>query len=1346
MSCYCVKLPEKFDLLLQTFSYYEKLTFLDWDYVIETISECISDPAFPVQSRNEVMFHLLEKKKLDKTKLVDQPCIPTKPNGRLRRPCELIREESNVSQLYKVTDEVFPDVQSKHLPYLESLGMKTDSLSLEMIVDRAKSLEHDFSLDKVKLLLNLVATSTQQSANLINQLRHCKFLPVLQKPNNSIFTSWFGSKVKLSEPVNTFSIDFKNVVSCSKLICSVELPYRSKPILQLKSLPSGEDLVMQLKELLTNFDEKRADVFKQVLKEIVTALAEVQPLQSETVSNLKELAFVVSDDEKLYSADKVFCSVDLVITGKIQRLHHSYLGEEDILDLLTKIGVRNQPLVGNYIEVIQNLHKSYQEEPLSAKHLKEICQLVPPLSALDNKDTFTSGLYLPDQKSVLHPISRLCYNDVDWLPDEKDVCYVNSEIAKKHAVDLGIKSRRTDSFLKTASLMNENWISFGQHEELTTRIKNLIGGYSEPLDIFKEMIQNADDAGASEIEFILDKRQHGTEKTLSEKWEHLQGPALLIANNGKFTKDDLNGIQKLGIGSKRADPLKTGKYGVGFNTVYSLTDCPILLTKIDDDSEEDVMCMFDPHLRFADGAENIRPGCCFNNARSYLEPYEDIKSSFLFDKKDLSSHTLLRLVLRDEETANESKISPGKAIDIDKLAGTLEELKKYGDEFLLFLYNIKKIRIRIIDENGNETFDEVAIELYDTLDRQLDEFKSVIHSYSDRYSLIHDLFDSEVQLHRKHCVKRFNNKEFRSSQHWDVFEQVGFKYMDNIDEEVLEILEQREYKLIPKGGVAKPSKDTVCKSCQHLEQKKTSNYTIPRRSLFCTLPLEADTGIEGIINGNFALESSVRRSLYNCEGTNKKWNESILNHCVLPCFINHLIFAKKQIEGKYQLGQNEESEKKSAPNFAESPAFLSKSREINTYYKMFPTKAESTDKYFQDFTDAFYTNIASNNVRLLCVHKPGDTRFFNRDEFLLYQQKEKIGDKGETNLLKVMKMSNLRVDVLPYNISKGFEDVEQPLHLATSTHIRTRLIKENGLLFLRKETTDVQKTPLKSVENVMTLLNFCLKKGEGTENEMISLDGLPLCLFQNNTLAFFRENSPVFLTKFTSLFKEKTSLFVHYNAFKALTQKHIDQSYFKKFGLESFREMMRDSEFKQLVDSPVEPVKIEDHPNLHKAWLASCWKFIESQLTHEQQENGHHRNRNGDRKKVDFKLLDVISDLSLLLVKRQEGKEELLKIGKRNCISYKTHEDQVSNWIFNFMQNNCKSYEPVIYFEAHTYCKEPDKIYPIDLLDGLFASPNDFSDVVNCMKYALESAEKSSIKLDDKNTNELLEKAANHEE
>ena len=92
--------------------------------------------------------------------------------------------------------------------------------------------------------------------------------------------------------------------------------------------------------------------------------------------------------------------------------------------------------------------------------------------------------------------------------------------------------------------------------------------------ILKELLQNADDAGATEIHFIYDHRSHGHDRILGDTMKSLQGPALCVYNNKSFTDDDIRGIQSLGEGSKRNVLEKIGRYGVGFNAVYQLTDCP----------------------------------------------------------------------------------------------------------------------------------------------------------------------------------------------------------------------------------------------------------------------------------------------------------------------------------------------------------------------------------------------------------------------------------------------------------------------------------------------------------------------------------------------------------------------------------------------------------------------------------------------------------------------------------------------------------------------------------------------------------------------------------------------------
>ena len=87
------------------------------------------------------------------------------------------------------------------------------------------------------------------------------------------------------------------------------------------------------------------------------------------------------------------------------------------------------------------------------------------------------------------------------------------------------------------------------------------------------MIQNADDAEATKIQFYVDCRQHGSETLLHDHQglAPFQGPALVSANDAVFSDEDWKGIQSLQQSIKADDPFKVGRFGIGFNSVYHLT-------------------------------------------------------------------------------------------------------------------------------------------------------------------------------------------------------------------------------------------------------------------------------------------------------------------------------------------------------------------------------------------------------------------------------------------------------------------------------------------------------------------------------------------------------------------------------------------------------------------------------------------------------------------------------------------------------------------------------------------------------------------------------------------------------
>lgn len=128
---------------------------------------------------------------------------------------------------------------------------------------------------------------------------------------------------------------------------------------------------------------------------------------------------------------------------------------------------------------------------------------------------------------------------------------------------------------------------------LISQLRKILDQYPDDTQILKELIQNAEDAGANVIKFLYDKHTFGIEsKQLhTPGLSRFQGPALYAFNNGLFDEEDWKGLRMLSESVKQNDPFKVGYFGMGFKSVFHLTDLPSVLSG-------DKLGMIDPHQRF----------------------------------------------------------------------------------------------------------------------------------------------------------------------------------------------------------------------------------------------------------------------------------------------------------------------------------------------------------------------------------------------------------------------------------------------------------------------------------------------------------------------------------------------------------------------------------------------------------------------------------------------------------------------------------------------------------------------------------------------------------------------------
>ena len=85
--------------------------------------------------------------------------------------------------------------------------------------------------------------------------------------------------------------------------------------------------------------------------------------------------------------------------------------------------------------------------------------------------------------------------------------------------------------------------------------------------LFRELVQNADDSEARRLTLtVLDRGWPDAENGL------LHGPALLVANDGPFPREDREALHKAIGGSKEGDVDKIGTFGIGLKSVFHICE------------------------------------------------------------------------------------------------------------------------------------------------------------------------------------------------------------------------------------------------------------------------------------------------------------------------------------------------------------------------------------------------------------------------------------------------------------------------------------------------------------------------------------------------------------------------------------------------------------------------------------------------------------------------------------------------------------------------------------------------------------------------------------------------------
>uniref|UniRef100_A0A1I8G404 HEPN domain-containing protein n=1 Tax=Macrostomum lignano TaxID=282301 RepID=A0A1I8G404_9PLAT len=247
----------------------------------------------------------------------------------------------------------------------------------------------------------------------------------------------------------------------------------------------------------------------------------------------------------------------------------------------------------------------------------------------------------------------------------------------------------------------------GQSESLTQRLRNILKDYSDGLAIPKEIIQNADDAGATKVTLIYDSRSNRQwqKSVLSGRMADCQGPSLWAHNNSEFTPEDFTNLLNLGGATKRSQSTKVGRFGLGFNSVYNLTDVPSVfsgwrLQFLDPHGETRGRGFLeDVYRRQGGNSTGVKLNFATKAGQQVLAdfphqfaPYAGVMGC----ASDLSAQpyrgTLIRLPLRTPQQAKESKICQQVYGEME-MRDLLGKTAEVAHLLLLFTQSVSALRL-----------------------------------------------------------------------------------------------------------------------------------------------------------------------------------------------------------------------------------------------------------------------------------------------------------------------------------------------------------------------------------------------------------------------------------------------------------------------------------------------------------------------------------------------------------------------------------------------------------------------------------------------------------------------------
>ena len=1143
---------------------YDRFRFFH-DVFFPNVSSVTSD------QRDVLVLYALNQNNDELEELIkNNACIPASPDGKvLNRPNQLVNPNKEASSLFFPVDGRFPfgDKSTFRNPQvlakLEVLGMNSHDLPWEDIAERAESVQRVNSVDskaavkRAKFLIEFVQKKLKlkdkgPSEGVISRIVKAEFVPVLERPK-SFPLRWKREEYQtsrrfLAAPKDVFLPSTKYMVCCTELVVDLDIPKRVTELLMLhQKRVTTEHVMKQLSEAISarieTLDRKRLDEVSRVCAEAYSFLQEnITNCTSAVEEFLSTKPFILVERRFLF-ANEVAFEVKTECSPYLHRLPDNL--SDSYAKLLRFSGVRKQFEAKDYISGLQKIKQKFADTQLDEHTLQVAVNMAIELGETlkhcneerYSEEQSSNYIYLPDSGGRMLAVADLCYKDCPWMPDDPEEQFIHEKIPWSTCEQLGVKTRR-----EGALQQHDIGFPFGQKEELTNRLKRILTGYPGEKEILKELLQNADDAQATEIFFVKDPRHHPDERVFQESWKPLQGPALCVYNNRPFTNADIEGICNLGKGSKGEDPNKTGQYGVGFNAVYHLTDVPSFRSK----GEEigDVFCVFDPHCKYVPCASDAKPGRMYKDIDKLKKKFPDVFPCYLEELFPIKNATMFRFPLKSQEMAEESKISK-KPVSVQQLDKMVKDLKMELFDVLLFVNNVRKISIARIDRS------EKLADIYSVKVVMTKEDESKRQRFADYMKQVgkqakhKDFLPTSIKP--KKCIYTMTLRDSVGEEEtWLIVQQVGFD--KPVQKSIDDAFRDENLGMLPRGGVA-----CLLSSSRSAEQRRGKEG-----KAYCFLPLPFKTNLPVYINGHFALDHEARRNLWRDEagGYRSDWNKALLRDVITSCYLTLL----DKVRGYIQLPVGQDA--------ADQYSTFSKSeiaKKLTSYERLFP-RYPFEDSHWRTLADSVYQEMSKKEMRLIPVvrslkHISGahaknlksvvtwfppqgagkNQVFFNNLEIEgcfaslslkpnveeeERRKKEEARIRRKQQFEETMLRTGFNLVALSITVFRSFKEAEVEVYCLCPLVIMDffkSFNDVNQLCSIGEIPFPIDKTPFKDKEAVIGILKYC----KADECFLENLPGLPLLLTQDNYLRVFSEKEPRCLSHYYDILPRSPSLFVH---------------------------------------------------------------------------------------------------------------------------------------------------------------------------------------------------------------------------